>query len=380
LINRGISKRDAMGYAITGCVDMCAPGKTGGIGFSAILLCHILDMTLRNGDCLTLGGLIRNVGLKTGDLNEFGSFNEFLGAFYAQAKFVIKKIFDASLIRDRIFAENLPAPFISAFMRGCIKKKKDVTQGGAKYDAEGLLFMNSIANLVDSLYVIKKLVFEQKRFTLKELLNAVDNNFSNGYESIHDMIMNLEGKWGNGHPECDELAREITSELFKETYKYKTYKGGIYAPFIISMTSHTYDGRISIATPDGRLAGRPFASSCNPYNVENHGPTGVLRSVAALEYEHVCGCAVNIRMHPTGIGKTEESKKKWVSLIKTYYHLGGEQLQPTVVSTEVLRAAQEDPDSYRNVIVKVGGYSAYFVDLGKEIQNEIISRTEHVRI
>jgi len=146
------------------------------------------------------------------------------------------------------------------------------------------------------------------------------------------------------------------------------------------MTTHTYDGRISIATPDGRLAATPFAASCNPYNVEEHGPTGVLRSVSALPYEHVMGCAVNIRMHPSGIGKTEEAKRKWISLIKTYFQLGGEQLQPTVVSTEVLKAAQKDPENYRNIIVKVGGYSAYFTDLGKEIQDEIISRTEHDRV
>ena len=146
------------------------------------------------------------------------------------------------------------------------------------------------------------------------------------------------------------------------------------------MTTHTYDGRISIATPDGRLAARPFAASCNPYNVESHGPTGVLRSVSVLPYEHVMGCAVNIRMHPSGIGKSEEGKKKWILLIKTYFKLGGEQLQPTVVSTAVLKAAQKDPDSYRNIIVKVGGYSAYFTDLGKEIQDEIISRTEHDRV
>jgi pyruvate-formate lyase len=168
--------------------------------------------------------------------------------------------------------------------------------------------------------------------------------------------------------------------MFNETYKYRTYKDGFYAPFINSMTTHTYDGRISIATPDGRVGGKPFAASCNPYNVEKHGPTGVLRSVSALEYEHVMGCAVNIRMHPSGIGKTNESKKKWISLIKTYFQLGGEQLQPTVVSTDVLKAAQINPESYRNIIVKVGGYSAYFTDLGREIQDEIISRTEHTMV
>ncbi|MCJ7647219.1 MAG: hypothetical protein MUP85_01270 [Candidatus Lokiarchaeota archaeon] len=380
LKNRGITEKDANAYSITGCVDLCSPGKTGGIGFSALLLCRTLDMTLRNGNCLTIGGLVNNVGLKTGNPDNFDTFNEFLDAFYQQINFVIQKIVEATTIRDRLFADYFPAPFISAFMRGCVKRKKDVTQGGAFYDAEGILLMNSIANMVDSLYVIKKLIFEQKKFNFKDLIQAIDNNFTDNYQSIHKLILDLDGKWGNGNPECDELAREVTTRLFEETYNYKTYRGGVYAPFIISMTSHTYDGRIGIATPDGRLAGKPFAASCNPYNVEKNGPTGVIRSVAALDFQHVCGCAVNIRMHPSGIGKTRETRKKWISLIKTYFNLGGQQLQPTVVSTEVLKAAQQNPEPYRNIVVKVGGYSAYFTDLGREIQEEIISRTEHTRV
>jgi formate C-acetyltransferase len=359
---------------------MCAPGKTGGEGFSSILLCRTLDMALRNGNTQTLIGLIKDVGLKTGDPDTFKKFEDFLNAFYAQADNMIEKIVDGCIIRDRLYIEHLPAPFISAFMQGCLENKKDITKGGAIYDCEGILFMTSIANTIDSLYVIKKLIFEQKKFTFKELIDAIDNNFGGGYEYLHQLIMDLEGKWGNGNPESDELARKVTSHMFKETYKYKTIKDGFVAPFINSMTTHTYDGRISIATPDGRLAGKPFAASCNPYNVERFGPTGVLRSVSELEYEHVMGCAVNIRMHPSGIGQTEEARKKWIALVKTYFNLGGEQLQPTVVSTEVLKEAQKNPESYRNIIVKVGGYSAYFTDLGKEIQDEIISRTEHLKV
>jgi len=377
LKKRGIREKDANAYSITGCVDMCSPGKTGGISFSALLLCRTLDMTLRNGNCLTIGGLVNDVGLKTGNPDSFNTFEEFLNAFYQQLDFVIQKIVEATNIRDKLFADYFPAPFISVFMGGCFKKKKDVTQGGAFYDAEGILLMNSIANIVDSLFVIKKLIFEEKQFNFKELLKAIDENFTGSYHTIHQMILDLDGKWGNGNPECDKLARKVTTHIFEETYKYKTYKGGVYAPFIISMTSHTYDGRIGIATPDGRLAGKPFAASCNPYNVEKNGPTGVIRSVAALDFSHVCGCAVNIRMHPSGIGKTSETRNKWVSLLKTYFSLGGQQLQPTVVSTEVLKAAQQNPEPYRNIVVKVGGYSAYFVDLGQEIQDEVISRTEH---
>jgi pyruvate-formate lyase len=251
-----------------------------------------------------------------------------------------------------------------------------VTRGGATYDLEGILFMNSIANVVDSLFVVKKLVFEKRAFSIGELIRAVDHNFV-GFETIHRMIMGVDGKWGNGNPESDILARRITTRLFEETYRHRTFKGGPYAPFINSMTAHTFDGRISLATPDGRKAATPYAASCNPYNVDKNGITGVLRSVAALDFSHVLGCAVNVRLHPSAVGETDEARHKYVALLKTYFSLGGEQLQPTVASTEMLRAAQQDPDAYRGLIVKVGGYSAYFVDLGIEIQNEIIGRSEH---
>jgi len=376
LMKRGFTEEDAKDYAVCGCVDMCTPGKTGGIGFSAILLARVLDVTLRNGDSKTLIGTIEDVGLKTGDPDTFTSFDQFVDAFTAQGGNIIKQIVDATTVRDRLYAEELPVPYISAFMQGCLDKKKDVTKSGAVYDMEGILFMNSIANVVDSLFVIKKLIFEKKAFTFATLLDAIDHNYK-GYEDIHRMIMEVEGKWGNGNAESDGLAREVTSRLFEETYKYRTYKGGPYAPFINSMTAHTFDGRLSTATPDGRMAAMPYAASCNPYNVDKNGITGVLKSVAALDFTDVLGCAVNVRLHPSAIGETAETRRKYISLLKTYFRLGGEQVQPTVASTEMLQAAQDNPEEYRGLIVKVGGYSAYFVDLGEEIQNEIISRSEH---
>ncbi len=191
------------------------------------------------------------------------------------------------------------------------------------------------------------------------------------------MILAVDGKWGNGNPETDTLARTLTTRLFEETYLHETFKGGIVAPFINSMTSHTFDGRVSLATPDGRKAAKPYAASCNPYNVDTRGLTGVLVSVAALDFTHVLGCAVNVRLHPSAVGRSAEARRKYLSLIRTYFKLGGEQLQPTVASTELLKRAQSEPGSYRDLIVKVGGYSAYFVDLGREIQDEIISRSEH---
>ena len=373
---RGFSEADARDYAVMGCVELTGPGKTGSMSANALLLCRLLDMTLRNGDSKTIAILIKNEGLKTGEPDKFTSFDQLLQAFYKQAKYMIEKLVRASNLRDELFARYLPAPYISAFIEGCLEKKKDVTQGGGIYDLSGISMINSIANLVDSLYVIKNLVFEEKKFTIKELLEAIDHNFI-GYEEIYREIKNLPGKWGNGNPECDELARMVMKELFQETYKYRNYKGGPFVVYVISMTTHTIDGRLSIASPDGRKTATPFAASCNPYNVERCGVTGALRSVASLPFEDVMGCAVNVKFHPSGIGDNPQARAKWLSLIRTYFQLRGAQIQPTVASAEMLRDAQKHPENYQDLIVKVGGYSTYFVELGREIQEEVIARTEH---
>ncbi len=374
--NRGFIEEDARNYCLMGCVEMTCPGKTGAMSANALLLCRLLDVTMRNGDSQTMMGKIRNIGLKTGDPNSFETFDEFLEAFYIQAEKQIKIIVNISNLRDEIYAQYLPAPFISAFTYGCMKNKRDVTRGGAKYDLSGISFINSIANLTDSLYVIKKLIFDEKIITFKQLIEAIDTNFVD-FQELYSKIMKLEGKWGNGYREVDELAREITSHLFKKTYEYENYRGGPFVPYIISMTTHTIDGRISIATPDGRKAATPYAASCNPYNVEKNGITNVLNSVAFLDYQHALGCAVNVKFHPTAIGSKRENREKWIALLRSYFELGGAQIQPTVVSAEMLRDAQITPEDFRDVIVKVGGYSAYFTELGIEVQNEIIARTEH---
>ncbi len=373
---RGFTTPDAQNYAVTGCVELLSPGKTGAMSATSLLLNRLLDMTLRNGSSQTLISHLQNVGLKTGDPDSFRTFEQFLDAFMEQAKYQIMLIVEAANSHDGLYREMLPAPYISAFMEGCLDKGKDVTAGGAPYDLTGISFINSIANLVDSLLVIKKLIFERKELTFRELLEAIDHNFSK-HQKLYRKIINIEGKWGNGSAEADELARHITHRLFAETYKYKNYRGGPVVPYVISMTTHTIDGRISIASPDGRRAATPYAASCNPYNVETGGITGTMKSVAAIDFTHVPGCAVNMKFHPSAIGKSDYSRKKWVHLLRTYFALGGSQLQPTVASADTLRAAQENPEDYRDLIIKVGGYSTYFVDLGREIQAEVIARTEH---
>ena len=373
---RGFTEQDARDYAVMGCVETTCPGQTGPMSANALLLCRLLDITLRNGDTKLIAGTLKQDGLQTGDPDTFGSFDKFLDALYKQAEFFMDKIAKGSNLRDKVFAETLPAPYLSAFVRNCTERKKDITRGGAKYIFAGISMINSIANMVDSLYVIKKLVYEKGQVTFKKLIEAMDNNY-NGYADLHKEIKSLQGKWGNGDPEADQLAHDVMKRLFEITYKYRTYLGGPFVAYIISMITHTIDGRLSIATLDGRRAATAYAASCNPYNVERAGATAALRSVAALPFEDVMGCAVNIKFHPSGIGDNEPARAKWVALVRTYFELGGSQMQPTVASVETLRSAQQEPDKYKDLIVKVGGYSTYFVDLGREIQNEIIERTEH---
>ncbi len=374
---RGFAPEHALDYAVMGCVETTCPGRTGGMSANALLLARVLDVTLRNGDARTLAGPLRDEGLRTGELASFIDFEALVQAFLAQARHFVGRLVAGSNLRDRVFAGHLPAPHISAFTLGCVAKAADVTCGGGEYDLSGISMINSIANLTDSLYVIKKLVFEQRRVDLPTLLAAVDANFV-GHADLEHAIRALPGKWGNGAAETDALAARLMGELSAMTTAHRSFKGGPFVTYAISMTTHTIDGRLSLASPDGRRAATPYAASANPANVERAGITGVLRSVAALPGAELMGCAVNARFHPSAIGHHPAARARWVALLRTYFELGGPQLQPTVASAEVLRAARRQPEAHRDLIVKVGGYSTYFVDLGAEIQDEIIARTEHV--
>lgn len=378
MLKSGFSEPDSRDYAIMGCVEATCPGKTGSMSGAAMLLSRVLDITLRGGDARTLAGLIKGEGKENAKFSErdFETFDELLEAFLFQTRYFIEKVVKVSNLRDQVFAEKLPAPLISIFIDGCTEKAADVTQKGGKYDLTGISFINSIANVTDSLLAIKHLVFQQGKYSLDQFRAAVDADYE-GYEALLQDIKSIEGKWGNNNPESNALAAYIVEAISKETYKHRSYKDASVVPYMISITTHTIDGRLSIASPDGRRAATPYAAGANPYNVDKSGVTATLQSVAALPHEEIMGCAVNVRFHPTGIGHNQAARRKWTSLVRTYFRLGGAQLQPTVAGAETLAAAQKDPDTYRDLIVKVGGYSTYFVDLGREIQDEIISRTEH---
>ena len=374
---RGFAPEHARDYALMGCVEATCPGRTGGMSANALLLSRLLDITLRDGDSALLAGTVRGEAPAMGA--GFATFDALLDALVARAAFFIEKIVRASNLRDRLYAEHLPAPFISAFIDGCLEGGRDVTRGGARYDLSGISLINAIANLVDALHVIRTLVFERQACTIGELLAAIDADFVGAeHTALLAAIRAVPGRWGNGDPAVDQLAHDVTKRLSAEVLRHSSFRGGPFVVYVISMITHTIDGRLSVATADGRRAATPFAASCNPANVEHAGVTAALRSVAALPFEDILGASVNLKLHPSAIGDTAAARAKFVALVRGYFALGGAQLQPTGVSAATLRAARQDPEAHRDLVVKVGGYSSYFVDLGREVQDEIIARTEHL--
>jgi formate C-acetyltransferase len=372
----GYSHEDARTYSAIVCANFCAAGTSGGSGCSSVSLCNLLDTVLRNGDNVTMMGRIGNTGIKTGSADSFDSFDEFLSAVEKQMTYSLSLLKKGVETRDALFASQLPSPFISAFTPPALKKMRDTTAGGDMHRIEFVLLGTSVANFIDSLFAIKRLVFEEKAFTLGDLVSAIDRNFK-GYEEIHGKLVTLRPKWGNGEAEIDRFAKGVIAKLTDAVRSVRCSNGRAFAASIGGGMTHTLAGRFGMATPDGRKAGRPFAAGCSPYNVEKSGLTGVLRSIAGLDLAHLLECTVNLKLHPSLIGKNRESREKWIALIKAYFQMGGMQLQPTVVSTEDLKAAQRSPEHYKDLVVKVGGFSVYFTEIGCELQNEIISRTEH---
>jgi pyruvate-formate lyase len=376
--NVGYTLEDARVYSAIVCANFCTAGKSGGSGCSSISLSNLLDTTLRNGDNVTMMGKIRDSGIRTGSADSFATFDDLLDALKKQLVYSLSRLRKGIETRDAVFASQLPSPFISAFTPSTLTKKKDATAGGDAYHIEFVLLGTSVANFIDSLFTIKKLVFDEKAFTLRELVSAIDDNFD-GHEEIHGKILNLKPKWGNGDPEIDQFARKIVRICTDAITSVRCANGRAFVASIGGGMTHTLAGRFGMATPDGRKAGKPFTAGCSPYNVDKKGPTGVLRSISSLDLQHLMECTVNLKFHPSLIGKNLETREKWIALIKTYFKLGGMQLQPTVTSNEDLKAAQKNPENYRDLVVKVGGFSVYFTEIGWELQNEIISRTEHAQ-
>jgi formate C-acetyltransferase len=374
LENSGYTLKDAQNYAIIGCVEPTSQGNTfAATGRIFINLPGILELTLNNGYC----NLTKQVGgLETGDPIQFSNFEKFYSAFTNQLRYNIEKAVKIAKVGDKETINYFPQPFVSALIEGCIENGIDYTAGGAKYNFSSITAYG-FATLVDSMYNIKKLIYEEKQFTLPDFINLLNSNFED-VEDLRQKLMNKYDKWGNDKDDIDKLAVELWNLYCSEVVKHKCERNGRYNPGAYSMGVHVIEGLFSRASADGRKEKRPLSNSLSPVNkMERNGVTATLNSIAKLNYNLATnGVAVNLRIHPQNL-EDDENIDKFLHLLKGYFSSGGMQLQPTVVSTETLRDAQIHPEDYTDLIVKVGGYNATFIDLGTPIQNDIIERLEH---
>ena len=372
LVDLGIDRIDALDYAIVGCVEITTQGNNLGWSDAAMFnLNKALELTLNNGKCLLTN---EQMGLDLGNLTTFENYEEIEIALKKQINYFIEKMIKACEVVEQAHQECLPSPFLSSVIEGCMEKGIDVTRGGAKYNFSGIQ-MIQVANLADSLAVLKELVFEQKTISKEELFNAIKDNYE-GHDMVHAIIENTAPRYGNDIAWVDELGANIARYFKKELTKYKNYRGGKYHTGMYTVSAHVPMGENVGASVDGRRALEPLADGgMSPvYGRDVLGPTAILKSVSRLDNDLTSnGGLLNMKFLPTFFN--EDGKNKFSLLLRSFVDLEIPHIQFNVVNAQDLLAAKENPEKYRSLTIRVAGYTAYFVELDHKLQDEIIART-----
>ena len=372
LVRQGKSVEDARNGGASGCVESGAFGTESYILTGYFNLTKILELTLNNGIDPQTG---KQLGLRTGNVVDFHSFDELMGAYKKQLDHFINIKIEGNNIIERIYARYLPAPFLSILIDDCIQNGKDYHAGGARYNTSYIQGVG-LGSITDSLSAIKYNVFDEKRLSMVELLNVLKGNFENA-ESIHKMLLNDTPKFGNDDDYADNIAREVFQLYFDAVDGRPNTRGGAHRINLLPTTSHVYFGSVIGATPDGRKAFEPLSEGISPVQgADRHGPTAVLKSASKIDHIKTGGTLLNQKFTPQLLSD-ETGITKLAHLIRAYFRMDGHHIQFNVVTAETLRQAQKEPGKYRDLIVRVAGYSDYFVDLDQNLQEEIIARTEH---
>lgn len=373
LTRQGKSIIDARLGGASGCVEAGAFGKESYILTGYFNLPKILELTLYNGfDPRTQ----KQIGLKTGDPNSFLTFDEFYNAFEKQLNHFIDIKIKGNLVIERIYAQYMPAPFLSILIDDCIKKGKDYNDGGARYNSSYVQGVG-IGTITDSLASIKYNVFEKNFLTMQEMIDTLKNNFQDK-DNIRKKLINETPKYGNDDDYADNITRQVFESYFKAIDGRPNTKGGHFRVNLLPTTCHVYFGSVLGATPDGRFAKEPVSEGISPVQgADVNGPTSVIKSASKIDHLRTGGTLLNQKFTPNFLS-TEEGIEKVLYLIRSYFRMDGHHIQFNVVDADTLRDAQKHPEKYRDLIVRVAGYSDYFVDLGEDLQNEIIRRTEHM--
>ncbi|HWR42607.1 trans-4-hydroxy-L-proline dehydratase [Sporomusa sp.] len=372
LLRQGKSLEDARGGGTSGCVEVGCFGKEAYILTGYLNLVKILEITLHNGVDSRTGKML---GLETGDATQFGSLEELLAAFKKQVEHFVDIKIRGNNIIEVLYAKYMPSPFMSIVIDDCIEKGKDYNAGGARYNSRYIQGVG-IGSITDCLSAIEYHVYDNKKLSMDELLAVLKVDFA-GHEKVRQLFLNKTPKYGNDDDYADTIMLKVF-EIFHDVVNgRKTPTGGTYRIEMLPTTCHVYFGSVIGATPDGRKAGRPLSEGISPVQgADRNGPTAVIKSAAKMDQLRTGGALLNQKFTPQVVAG-EEGLRKLKDLIRAYFKLDGHHIQFNIVDAATLRDAQKNPEKYNNLIVRVAGYSDYFNNLTKALQDEIIERTEH---
>ena len=372
LVRQGKTQEDANEGGCSGCIEVGAFGKEAYILTGYLNTPKILEITLNNGIDPMSG---KRLGLETGDPRTFTSYEELYEAYHKQMLHFVNMKLAVNNYIERMFSLYAPATFLSLFIDDCITRGRDYYSGGARYNTT-YIQCTGLGTTTDCLSTLKKHVFEDKRFTMDELLRAVAENFE-GNEKMRQFIINRTPFFGNDNDYADSIAVKVYDDLVDAIEGHPNTRGGKTQLNMLSTTCHNYFGSVCGASVNGRLAHFAISDGTSPaHGADTNGPTAVIKSLGKLDQTKSGGTLLNVRFVPTLL-KRDEDLRKLVSLIRAYFSMGGHHIQFNIVDTQTLLDAQKQPESYKDLLVRVAGYSDYFNDMTEQLQNEIIARTEN---
>ena len=371
LLNAGKTIEDARLGGTSGCVETGCFGKEAYVLTGYMNLPKILELTLNNGFDKYTG---KQVGIETGDPRDFKTYEELFEAYKKQLHYMVDVKVRGNAIIERICAEHMPCPLMSSIVDDCIAKGKDYQRGGARYNTRYIQGVG-IGTITDSLAAIKYNVFDNEKFSMDTLLKAMEANFE-GYEAELNMVKNKTPKYGNDDDYADDIMKEVFNLYHDEVTGRPTVNGGHYRVDMLPTTCHVYFGEVMGASPNGRLAEKPVSEGISPEKGgDTNGPTAVIKSCAKMDHLITGGTLLNQRFAPSVV-QGEEGLDNMANLIRAYFNMDGHHIQFNVFDKNVLLAAQKNPDEYKDLIVRVAGYSDHFNNLSRALQDEIIGRTE----
>jgi formate C-acetyltransferase len=372
LVRQGKSVADARNGGASGCVEAGAFGKEAYILTGYFNLPKILEITLNDGVDPRTG---KRIGLATGEPTKFKTFDELFEAFRRQVRHFVDIKVRGSNVIERLYATYLPAPFLSVLVDDCISKGKDYHAGGARYNTNYIQGVG-VGTMTDILSAIRYNVYDHGHFTMAELLAALRADFA-GHEKLRQRVLNRTPKFGNDDDYADDLMKRVFEAYFEAVDGRPTPRGGTYRINLLPTTVHVYFGKMTGATPDGRLAGEAVSEGVSPVQgADRKGPTAVIKSLGKMDHIRTGGTLLNQKFTPQLLAD-EAGMRGLKDLVRSYFRMMGHHIQFNVVTADLLREAKAHPEKHRDLIVRVAGYSDYFVDCSSELQDEIIRRTEH---